>query len=201
MNFLLGTSYAGNLNYFSCIKNSKNIAVDLNEFFHKQSFKNRCQIYGANGLLNLTVPIQRKAGRNPVKDIKIEYSFNWQKVHWKSLESSYRSSPYFEYYEHYFASLYLNEKPKFLIDFNTSVFETVLKILDLNIQLAYTDSYEKSMDNFTDNRNLIHPKLKPTPIFSGKKYYQVFQEKFGFIPNLSIYDLIYNEGPSAVLYL
>ena len=201
MNFLLGTSYAGNLDYFSCIKNSKNIAIDLNEFFHKQSFKNRCQIYGANGLLNLTVPIQRKAGRNPVKDIKIEYSFNWQKVHWKSLESSYRSSPYFEYYEHYFFSFYKNEKPKFLIDFNNSVFETVLKILDLDIQLAYTNSYEKSMDNFTDNRNLIHPKLKPTSNFSDKKYYQVFQEKFGFIPNLSIYDLIFNEGPSSVLYL
>ena len=120
MNFLLGTSYAGNLDYFSCIKNSKNIAIDLNEFFHKQSFKNRCQIYGANGLLNLTVPIQRKPGRNPVKDIKIEYSFNWQKVHWKSLESSYRSSPYFEYYEHYFFSFYKNEKPKFLIDFKKS---------------------------------------------------------------------------------
>lgn len=201
MNYLLGTSYAGNLDYFSCIKNSNNISIDLNEFFHKQSFKNRCQIYGANGRLNLTIPIQRKAGKNPVKDIKIEYSFNWQKVHWKSLQSSYRSSPYFEYYEHYFVSLYENEKPKFLIDFNTGVLDIVIKILDLDVQLSYTNDYQKSMDNFVDNRNLIHPKLNPTSKFKDKKYYQVFQEKFGFIPNLSIYDLIFNEGPSSVLYL
>ena len=201
MNFLLGTSYAGNLDYFSCVKNSSKIVIDSHEFFHKQSFKNRCQIYGANGLLNLTVPIQRKTGRTPVKDVQIEYSFNWRKVHWKSLESCYRSTPYFEYYEHYFAPLYEKEKPKYLLDFNTSIFDLIVQILDFNIQLSFSESHQNSLEGYVDNRDLIHPKLKPTSMFKDKKYYQVFEDKYGFIPNLSMYDLIFNEGPSAVLYL
>ena len=196
MRCLISSCYAGNVDYLSCLKKAENIVVDQGEFFHKQTFKNRCEIYGANGKLSLIVPIQRKPGKNPIKDIKIDYSQRWQKIHWKSLESSYRSSPYFEYYEHHFAPFYLKEKPVFLIDFNRQILEGFFKILDIDVPIDYSLSYIDKKEDDVDIRNLIHPKKQPTAFFKGTRYYQVFEDKFGFIPNLSVYDLIFNEGPA-----
>ena len=110
MNVLLGSTYAGNIDYFSCIKNADSILVDSFEFYNKQSFRNRCEIYGANGKLDLIIPVNRERGKKIMKDVKINYSSGWQKNHWKSLESCYRSSAFFEYYEHYFHELYFKDK-------------------------------------------------------------------------------------------
>ena len=115
---VLSSVYAGNIDYYSSLITSKSAIIDIHEFFRKQSYRNRCVIAGANGPLNLIVPIQRGSGKTKVKDIKIDHSQNWKKIHWKSLESAYRTSPYFEYYEHLFYPLYNEDKLKFLVDLN-----------------------------------------------------------------------------------
>ena len=201
MNIILGSTYAGNINYFSCIKNADKIVIDYFEYFTKQTFRNRCEIYGANGKLNLIVPINRKKGKTPVRDVKIDYSSNWQKIHWKSLQSSYRSSAYFEYYEHYFYKLYNQDKPVFLVDFNMELTSLIIKALDIEVSIDKSTSYQKNKVDFIDCRNSIHPKIPPTESYKEQTYFQVFNEKFGFISNLSIYDLLFNMGPEAVLYL
>ena len=201
MNALLGSAYAGNINYFSCIKKADKIAIECYEHFTKQSYRNRCEVYGANGKLNLIIPIIRKKGKNPVREIKIDYSSNWQKIHWKSLQSSYRSSAYFEYYEHQFHKLYNHDKPGFLVDFNMELTSLIIKALDLDVSIDQTTSYQKNIDGFIDYRNSIHHKLPPTDHYKEQGYFQVFNDKFGFLSNLSIYDLLFNMGPESVLYL
>ena len=115
---VLSSVYAGNIDYYSSLITSKSAIIDIHEFFRKQSYRNRCVIAGANGPLNLIVPIQRGSGKTKVKDIKIDHSQNWKKIHWKSLESAYRTSPYFEYYEHLFYPVYNKDNLKFLADLN-----------------------------------------------------------------------------------
>ncbi len=132
MNVVLSSVYAGNIDYFSCIKNADTILIDAHEHFIKQSYRNRCEVYGANGKLSLVIPIQRKPGKTPMKEVKIDYSQNWQKIHWKSFESSYRSSPYFEFYEDQFIHLFHKSKPQYLVEFHIQVQDIILKILDLD---------------------------------------------------------------------
>ena len=126
---VLSSVYAGNIDYYSSLIASKSAIIDIHEFFRKQSYRNRCVIAGANGPLNLIVPIQRESGKTKVKDIKIDHSQNWKKIHWKSLESAYRTSPYFEYYEHLFYPVYNEDKLKFLVDLNDKMAEIILSCL------------------------------------------------------------------------
>ena len=113
METVFSSVYAGNLDYFSCLLKADKISIDIHENYIKQSFRNRCEIYGANGKLSLIIPTVRK-GNTPQKDVRIDYGQNWQKIHWKSLESSYRSSPYFEFYEDKFIHLYEQKNIQFL---------------------------------------------------------------------------------------
>ena len=201
MNVLLGSTYAGNIDYFSCIKNADSILVDSFEFYNKQSFRNRCEIYGANGKLDLIIPVNRERGKKIMKDVKINYSSGWQKNHWKSLESCYRSSAFFEYYEHYFHELYFKDKPVFLLDFNTELQNLFIQLLKIETSISYTNQFQLDVENLSDHRTTIHPKKSATFQFNEKKYFQVFDSKYGFIPNLSIFDLLFNKGPEATLFL
>ena len=189
--------YAGNLLYYSLILKSNNIIIDLFENFQKQSFRNRCIIASPNGSLNLIIPITRNSNRL-VKEIKIDNSQSWRKRHWKSLESSYRSSPYFEFYENEFHDLYYKDNSKFLFDFNNLINLKILKILEIEKKIVYSSSYVINNEKMNDYRILIHPKLKTK---TNLIYNQVFQEKNNFISNLSILDLIFNEGPMARQFL
>ena len=121
MNIILQSVYAGNVNYYAAILKSENVIVDINEHFLKQSYRNRCVIAGANGPLNLIVPVKRKTGRVKLKDVEIDYSENWQKIHWKSIESAYRTSPYFEFYEDRFKALYFSKEFKLLMNWNLAI--------------------------------------------------------------------------------
>lgn len=197
MKAVFSSLYAGNLDFYSCLLKADQISIDVHENYVKQSYRNRCEIYGANGKLALIIPITRSSS-TPMKEVKIDYDQNWQKIHWKSLESSYRSSPYFEFYEDKFIHLYEQKNINYLVDFNMELLNTFLKLLDLEIELSYTDSYEKEIKNKLDLRSLIHPKMGTSQYYNDNKYIQVFEEKLGFIPNLSIYDLVFNEGPAAV---
>ena len=193
---LFSSLYAGNLMYYSSILKAEMVTIDLFENFHKQSFRNRCSIASPNGILNLIIPINRKS-KSIIKEVKIDDSQNWRKIHWKSLESSYRSSPYFEFYEDGFHSIFFKQNCNYLFEFNQLIFQEVLKALKVEIEVTFTDSYIPKNNTIHDFRTLIHPKIQSDNQLKELKYHQVFQEKQKFIPNLSVLDLLFNEGPLA----
>ena len=182
--------------YYRSLLKAKNPTIDLLENFNKQSYRNRCVIASPNGSLSLVIPVIRKS-KNRFKDVKIDASQNWKKVHWKSLESAYRSSPYFEFYENSFRSIYFDNNCDFLFEFNQLIHENILKVLKTNYQIKHSTSYVEDVNRVRDFRLLIHPKMSYPKYIDDLKYDQVFQEKNNFIPNLSILDLIFNEGPRA----
>lgn len=200
MKVVVGTTYCGNIQYYSILKNSEEILMDVNGHFEKQSYRNRTSIHGANGLLNLIIPLNRRGIRVPIKDVTINNDEAWQKLHWRSFESAYRSSPYFEYYEHDFKALY-ETKFENLLEFNLALHNKIVKLLGLNLNLSFTESYQKEHEGFEDYRSLIHPKVKGEVQYPANKYIQVFEDRNGFIPNLSILDLLFNEGPNSISYL
>lgn len=198
---LLSTAYLPPIEYFSVLKKHTTILLEHQEHFVKQSYRSRCHIYGANGLLKLAIPIIHSGERTPIKEIKISYTNNWQKIHWKSIESAYRCSPYFEYYESDFSHFFLEKKYEYLITLNTELLQLLLKILKLNsIQITSTQEYYKTVNNSADYRSIISPKIpfEQNKLYEIKPYMQVFENKHGFIPNLSIIDLVFNEGPNAI---
>ena len=198
---VLSSVYAGNIDYYSSLISSNSAVIDVHEFFRKQSYRNRCVIAGANGPLNLIVPIQRGSGKTKVKDIKIDHSQNWKKIHWKSLESAYRTSPYFEYYEHLFYPVYSEDKLKYLMDLNDKMAEIILSCLQFEKSIPKSNQYVSKVGESVDYRQKIHPKQPNLDVSAGVKYIQVFEDKLGFFPNLSVLDLVFNEGPNAIVLL
>ena len=197
MHLLFGSVYAGNIDYYSALSKASKITIDSNEHFEKQSYRNRCVIAGANGRLNLIVPVKRKIGKNKLKEVRVDNSQNWRKLHWKSLESAYRTSPYFEYFEHDFYPIYMINKYDFLLDLNKDIQVVILKNLQIEVPIIYSSSYIDNVDGCIDLRKDIHPKKSPSKFYNSPIYTQVFQDKMNHIPNLSILDLLFNEGPMA----
>ncbi len=199
---ILSTAYLPPLQYFSKLIKYDEVLIEAHENFIKQTYRNRCNIYGANGLLTLSVPVKKTSTKTKIKDLYIDYDTNWRKLHWKSIESAYRSSPFFEFYADYFEPFY-HKKYQFLIDFNHDLIETIADQLEIDLSIRYTEKYmhgeEVGGDDF---REVIHPKKElDDSDFVSKEYFQVFAEKHHFIPNLSIIDLLFNTGPEALNYL
>ncbi len=196
---LLSTAYLAPIQYYSKFLLYDEIYIELHENYPKQTYRNRCKIYGANGELSLSIPVKKINIKVKTKDILIDYDTNWRKLHWKSIESAYRSSPFFEYYQDDFMPFY-EKKYKYLIDLNTDLQILILEHMDYEVKINKTEDYiTEYRTKVDDYRYKIHPKLNLNDDrFQVKKYAQVFQEKFGFIPNLSIIDLLFNEGPNAL---
>lgn len=174
-----------------------NIIFEKHEHFPKQTYRNRASIYGPNGKLNLIVPVVKGAKvHTPVKDVKISYDEDWQRLHWLSMQTSYRSSAYFEFYEDDYAPFY-EKKYIFLYDYNLELFEMLKRQLKLKLDYTFSESYEKVYS--LDFRENIHPKKEST--YQSVQYYQVFEDKYNFMPNLSIVDLLFNQGPQALKYI
>ena len=193
---VLSTAYFPNLNYCSLLKNNTQVSIDLGEHFIKQSIRSRCEILGPNGVLILVVPLKKWRNNTPVRDIQISYDNQWQKLHWKSLESAYRSSPYFEYYEDKLNKLIIGDNHQFLKDLNVEIMNFIIESLDLNVVVTYTNEYIEDVESAHDYRIVKNP---PTNSLStGESYIQVFSDRRKFIPNLSILDLMCNEGPNSV---
>jgi hypothetical protein len=199
MPLLLEIHYLPCIQYFSKFYvNDGIIVVDDLESAQKQSYRNRCRIAGANRVIDLSVPMHDSRGRLLIKDVKIDNHGNWQSQHWKSIKSAYGKSAFFEHYAHRLAPIY--EKPvSRLFDFNMELMHILLKILKIDpfrTELL-SGTNEKELVSF---KNKIHPKLKfraEDPDFNIVPYHQPFEQKLGFLPNLSIIDLIFNEGPEA----
>ena len=188
-------AYFPNVNYFVNLLQQKSIVFAGNTFYKKQSFRSRTVIYGANKELKLIIPIRHwKKGKKPIDSkIKIAYDMDWQNQHWKSICSAYRSSPYFEFYEHEIAPFYKEEKENLFL-FNLSIIEKVMALMD--------ESFEYKISSLKGKKyidKLIDPKIKSKNKFEA--YPQVFSSKYGFIPNLSILDIIFNLGPNSSNYL
>ncbi|MFZ4260535.1 WbqC family protein [Sphingobacterium sp. HJSM2_6] len=197
---ILPTCYLPNLSYFNQLSNADAVALEKYEHFPKQTFRTRTQIATANGILELIIPIiHGKKDRVPMKDVRINYDEPWQRLHWMSIQTAYRRSAYFEFYEDDFRPFY-EQKETFLFDFHLKQLQVLLKMLKLEKEIHFTDSFEEIADASLDRRKIIHPK-KPSLISHPVPYYQVFEEKNGFIPNLSIIDLLFNQGPQAKAYL
>lgn len=190
--------YLPPIEYFFYLVKDNHAIIDVNENFVKQTYRNRCSILSPNGKLDLVIPLLKKGKQTKIKNIKIAYYENWQKVHWKSIEAAYRSSPYFEYYEDEFKSLFLEDKPNLLIDFNFKLINKIVELIGFPIELIISEKYVNKDETKSDFRT-ISPKKIPSLIF--EEYIQVFSDKTGFEANLSILDLLFNEGPNAKNYL
>ncbi|WP_139002287.1 WbqC family protein [Hyunsoonleella aestuarii] len=199
MNILIHPTYFPSISNFVAIANAKEIIFEMDDNFLKQTYRNRCYIYGANGKLALKIPvIHTQKNRQKYRDVKIFNEEKWQCNHWKSLLSAYKTSPFFEYYEDDFRPLF-EQKEDFILDFNLKCFDFICDILPLELKLSKTEIYKDEVENVVDFRNLVNAKREPVQKFNT--YTQVFESKHGFIPNLSILDLIFNEGPNALNYL
>jgi len=188
--------YFGPVSYFSNLIQAENYKLEAHENFPKQTYRNRCYIQGANGKLRLAVPTKHDGART-MKDIQLANDYNWQKEHFKSLISAYKSSPYFEYYEDDLAPVF-ESKEKYLLDLNLKTLEFIKSKLKLNLKLELTGKYD-TIDEALDFRNRFNSKRNPEGDFP--EYTQVFGEKFEFMPDLSILDLLFNEGPKSTDYL
>ena len=199
MNIILHPTYFPNIAHFVAMVNTEEVVFEVDDNFLKQTYRNRTYIYGANGKLALNIPvIHTQKNRQKYKDVKIFNEEKWQDHHWKSLLSAYRTSPFFEYYEDELLPLF-QEKINYILDFNVKCFKTICECLQFELNTSKTEVYQKEIENIEDFRFLVNAKKEFLKPFD--RYNQVFQEKHGFINNLSILDLLFNEGPNALNYL
>lgn len=184
---VLPCCYLAPVSHYSAYYRADDVRLEVCDHFTKQTFRNRCLIDSPQGALALTIPIVKTESKTQMRDIRISDHGNWRHQHWNALESSYRQSPFFEYYADDFAPFY-EKKWEFLADFNEELMMLVASLLDIGKPVARTTSYE----GFT------LPKRKSEEV---APYYQMFASRHGFLPDLSIVDLLFNQGPEGVLWL
>ncbi|MEZ7503757.1 WbqC family protein [Flavobacterium sp. Arc2] len=200
MNTILHPTYFPSISHFVAMSQSDGIILEIEDNFQKQTNRNRTYIYSPNGIQLLNIPVKHsKANHQSTKDIEVDSDFDWQKQHYKSLETAYRSSPFFEFFEDDIRPFY-EKKHKFLLDLNFETLEIISKCMREKFDYITTQEYVKEVDS-----NLI---LDCRPLADGKKdlssfekYIQVFDDKHGFINNLSVLDLLFNEGKFALDYM
>ena len=227
MKALLSSTYFGPIQWYQKLNRYDECLIERHESFIKQTYRNRMLIPTTNGPLSLTIPTNHNTSL-AMKDIRISDHANWRHVHWNALLSAYGESPFFEYYQDDIRPFY-EKKYEFLFDFNMEITEKMIELLDIRPKISITNEYIQNeelkvksieseelkvkseefnglanhkVQSIVDFREAIRPK-KPLPDaeFESKRYYQVYEQKFGFQPNMSILDLLFNEGNEAIFYL
>ncbi|MEY8760980.1 WbqC family protein [Chryseobacterium sp. MD-1] len=196
-NVLLPVFYLPPVSWFSVFLDAENeIIFEQFENFPKQTYRNRANIYGANGKLSLIIPINHN-GKRELKDIEISYREDWRNLHWKSIKTAYQSSPYFEFYEDKFRKIF-DLKEKYLLDFNIKSLEILQQILKTEKAHSLNEEYIKNPEEI-NFREKFSAKLPSE--FDMEEYYQTFTDKLGFLKDLSILDIICNKGPESLTYI
>jgi hypothetical protein len=203
MTTLLSTTYFGPVQWYQKLYRSEAVEIEQWESFQKQTYRNRCLIATTNGVQALTVPIER--GTSPlIKDIRISDHGNWRHLHWNALQSAYGESPFFDYYQDDIRPFF-EKRWTFLLDFNEVIRQKMCELIDNQPEVGFTEAYANHGDSPHDLRDFregIQPKHPaPDPDFVPKPYYQVYQQKHGFLANLSILDLLFNMGPESIFCL
>lgn len=205
MNIYLSSAYLAPIQYYAKFIQADHIFIEQNDSYVKQTYRNRCTILSANGHISLSIPVVHSSkDKTQMKDIRIAEHGNWQHMHWNAIISAYNSTPFFEYYQDDFYPFY-HKKYTFLFDFNEELRILISDLLNIHIPVIYTSEYknEFSADEI-DMREVIHPKKDwrtTDPDFISVPYYQVFDQKFGFKPNMSIIDLLFNMGNESQIIL
>ena len=199
MPILIHPTYFPSISHFVAMVHADSITFEVEDNFQKQTNRNRMYIYSPNGtqLLNIPVKHNKEHVHQKFKDTKIEDAFDWQKQHFKSLEAAYRTSPFFEYFEDDIKPVF-EQKHVYMMDLNFKILEILSGCLGIEINYSKTEEYFHEVEGKTDYRFLANGKKDPSEF---EPYTQVFGEKHGFINNLSILDLLFNEGRYALDYL
>lgn len=199
---LLSITYFGPIQYYSKWASGYPLLLEAHENYPKQTFRNRCVIASANGRLNLTVPVVRETRvKVPIREVRIDYSEMWQKNHLRALESAYRKSPFYNYYIDDLLPCF-EQKPTYLFDLNLALSSTLNELLKLHAKPQLTTTYEDGNNDMFDFRHAILPtKAIADPLFRTPVYPQNFEERWGFLENLSILDLLFQTGPDAGYWL
>lgn len=224
---LLSTAYLAPIPYYACLMHAPQVFVEQHEHYHKQTYRNRCRIVAANGVMDLSIPVVT-CNNQAIRKVEIDYSKPWQRQHWLSLEAAYRSTPFFEYYEDDLKPFYQQQDIKYLFDFNARLQQVICDLIDLHPQTILTQDFvtpeaagfcpsETCLDLreaaaaldlreaavALDLREAIHPKknLPQMLHYHSQKYTQVFEQQLGFVADMSIVDLLFNMGPESILLL
>ncbi|MDP4239005.1 MAG: WbqC family protein [Bacteroidota bacterium] len=197
----LSTAYLAPVEYYVEIAKADTVLIESCDYYRKQTYRNRCYIAAANGPMALSIPVEKINSEKIVtRDVRISEHNDWQINHWRSIESAYNSTPFFEYYKDDLIPFY-ERKWTFLWDLNQAMLSKMLELLNLQAEIQATGEYKNKLEeDFLDLREAIHPK-KENQTLNCKPYYQVFEQRFGFQPNLSIIDLLFNMGNESQLLI
>lgn len=196
---LLSTTYFGPVQWYQKLYRYESVCIDQQETFQKQTYRNRCLIATTQGIQALTVPVVHDAS-NAIGDIRISDHGNWRHLHWQALQTAYGDSPFFEYYEDDLRPFFTERHWERLVDYNEAICQEMCELLDIQPHFSPLTSNLSPLTS--DLRQGINPKhpFEDTD-FRPRPYYQVYQQKHGFLPNLSILDLLFNMGPESIFYL
>ena len=190
--------YHPSIQFFQQVFQADSVLIEAQENYIKQSYRNRCHVLTSQGVIALTVPVKGGNKKTPVTALEIDYEQKWVNTHWRTISSAYGNSPYFEFYADYFEAIYEKE-PRYLFELNREFLALYFKFLKITKPLGFTERYEEKYGpNILDLRSQIHPKKAPDSL-TIKSYNQVFGKQFA--PNLSILDLLFNQGPEAAQFL
>ena len=197
------------MQWYQKLHRAEHVWMEQWESFQKQTYRNRCLIATTQGIQALTVPVDRPSTVNYIKDIRVSDHGNWRHLHWNALQSAYGESPFFDYYQDDIRPFF-EQRWDFLLDFNEGIRAKMCELIDIQPKVSLTDSWSDIShsslhtlhSSIIDLREAIRPKHPGAdPDFEAKPYYQVYRQKHGFLPNLSILDLLFNMGPESIFYL
>ena len=195
MQLYLSTAYLPTVEYFAAIRNADSVVIEKCENYSKQSYRTRTYIMAPNGIQMLAIPVVQKHEKVLISDVRIDYSVPWQRSHWRSITTAYNGSPYFVYYQD-FIKLFFEKRTEFLVDFNMEILELFMKLLNIKTPVQFSSDFHLPVaTGILDCRYNFHPKQPlPESLDLVKEYPQVFADRFGFVPRLSILDLLSNVG-------
>ena len=214
MKALLSTTYFGPVQWYQKLYRYEEVEIEQWESFQKQTYRNRCLIATTQGIQALTVPVERNSQLSAlnsqlIKDVRISDHGNWRHLHWNALVSAYGESPFFEYYQDDIRPFF-EKRWEFLFDFNEEIRMKMCELVDIQPKASYSLEFREVANSqlstlnsqLKDYREGIRPKHPMAdPDFKAKPYYQVYQQKHGFLANLSVLDLLFNIGPESIFYL